>query len=77
MNDLEGQVESLKAQLTSRTELTNEMKALLDQRAARIKQLERINDRQREELSVAMETSGDLLNASRDSMVTLEHIYPP
>ena len=70
MNDLEGQVDSLKAQLASRTELTNEMKALLDQRAARIKQLERANDRQREELSVALETSGDLLNASKDSMVS-------
>ena len=37
VSDLEAQVHSLKEQLSSRAELTNEMKALLVQRAARIR----------------------------------------
>jgi hypothetical protein len=46
------------------------MKALLDQRAQRIRQLERILSKKREELDVSMETVSELLNASRDTEVS-------
>ena len=69
MGDLEGQLDATKEQLKSRLELTNEMKALLDQRAQRIRQLEKTLSKKREELDVSMETVSELLNASRDSEV--------
>ena len=69
MGDLEGQLEASKEQLKSRLDLSNEMKALLDQRAARIRQLERTLAKKREELDVSMETVSELLNASRESEV--------
>lgn len=63
-------MDAAKEQLKSRLELTNEMKALLDQRAHRIRQLEKILSKKREELDVSMETVSELLNASRDSEVS-------
>ncbi len=62
VSDLEGAIVSARCQLDSRVALGNEMKALLEQRAAQIKHL------QRNKLSIAMET--DLLNMSRESLVT-------
>lgn len=70
MGDLEGQLDAAKEQLKSRLELANEMKALLDQRAQRIRQLEKTLSKKREELDVSMETVSELLNASRDSEVS-------
>ena len=70
MGDLEGQLDATKEQLKSRLELTNEMKALLDQRAHRIRQLEKTLSKKREELDISMETVSELLNASRDSDVS-------
>lgn len=67
VGDLEGQLDAAKEQLKSRLELANEMKALLDQRAQRIRQLEKILSKKREELDVSMETVSELLNASRDT----------
>ena len=70
MGDLEGQLDAAKEQLKSRLDLANEMKALLDQRAQRIRQLEKTLSKKREELDVSMETVSELLNASRDSEVS-------
>ena len=70
MGDLEGQLDAAKEQLKSRLELANEMKALLDQRAQRIRQLEKTLSKKREELDVSMETVSELLNASRESEVS-------
>lgn len=70
MGDLEGQLDAAKEQLKSQLELANEMKALLDQRAQRIRQLEKTLSKKREELDVSMETVSELLNASRDSEVS-------
>lgn len=64
-------MDAAKEQLKSRLELANEMKALLDQRAHRIRQLEKILSKKREELDVSMETVSELLNASRDSEVSV------
>ena len=64
-------MDAAKEQLKSRLELANEMKALLDQRAHRIRQLEKIMSKKREELDVSMETVSELLNASRDSEVSV------
>ena len=69
VGDLEGQLVAAKQQLKSRLELSNEMKSLLDQRASRIRQLERTLSKKREELNVSMETVSELLNASRESEV--------
>lgn len=69
VGDLESQLEASKEQLKSRLELSNEMKALLDQRATRIRQLESTLSKKREELDVSMETVSELLNASRESEV--------
>lgn len=71
---MEGQLDSAKEQLRSRLELTNEMKVLLDQRAQRIRQLEKTLSKKREELDVSMETVSELLNASRDSEVSVSAI---
>lgn len=55
----------LKEQLDSRVELTNEMKVLLDQRAARIRQLERsAESRSHDQLSA---NSSGLLNLTTGS----------
>ncbi len=62
VSDLEEALDSARCQLESRVALGNEMKALLEQRAAQIKHL------QRNKLSIAMET--DLLNMSRESLVS-------
>ena len=67
VGDLEGQLDAAKEQLKSRLELSNEMKALLDQRATRIRQLERTLSKKREELDISMETVSELLNASKES----------
>ena len=68
---MEGQLDSAKEQLRSRLELT---KVLLDQRAQRIRQLEKTLSKKREELDVSMETVSELLNASRDSEVSVSAI---
>lgn len=60
-------MDAAKEQLKSRLELSNEMKALLDQRATRIRQLERTLSKKREELDISMETVSELLNASKES----------
>ena len=71
VSDYEGQLDATREQLKSRVELSNEMKMLLDQRAARIRQLEATLSKKREELDVSMETVSELLNASRESEVRL------
>ena len=71
VSDFEGQLEATKEQLKSRVELSNEMKMLLDQRATRIRQLEATLSKKREELDVSMETVSELLNASRESEVSI------
>ena len=68
---MEAQLDATREQLKSRLELTNEMKALLNQRAQRIRQLEQTLSKKREELDVSMETVSELLNASRDSEVCI------
>ena len=70
MSDLTAQVSGMKEQLSGRCELTNEMKALLDQRAARIRELEKTVAKQKKELSVSMETTSEIFNASRESQVS-------
>ena len=60
-------MDAAKEQLKSRLELSNEMKTLLDQRATRIRQLERTLSKKREELDISMETVSELLNASKES----------
>lgn len=69
--DLEGELGNARCQLDGRTALLEEMKGLLEQRAARIKHLEK----NRDQLSLSMET--DLLNGSTDSLVTPHPLYPP
>ena len=73
VGDLEGQLTAAKQQLQSRLELSNEMKSLLDQRASRIRQLERTLSKKREELNVSMETVSELLNASKESEVRFSY----
>ena len=64
----------LSDQVTSRSELTNEMKGLLDQRAARIRQLEKTVKKLRVDISdSALNSSQDLLNISRDTLVRPTH----
>ena len=53
VSDLEAKVLSLNEQISARTELTNEMRALLEQRANQIQELEMIVSEQREELMTA------------------------
>ncbi len=62
--DLEGSLGNAHCQLRGRTALLEEMKGLLDQRASRIKHLEKTRD----QLSLSMET--ELLNGSCESLVT-------
>lgn len=50
MTDLEGKVVALHEQIDARTELTNEMRDLLEQRANQIQELEDIVAQQRDEL---------------------------
>ena len=67
----------LSDQVTSRSELTNEMKGLLDQRAARIRQLEKTVKKLRVDLSdSALNSSQDLLNISRDTLVRTLRTHP-
>ena len=50
MADLEAKVVALNDQISGRSELTNEMRALLDQRANQIQELETIVAQQREQI---------------------------
>ena len=62
VSDLEGQVSGLRGQLDGRGELLQEMKALLEQRASRIRQLER-----------ERRDSSDVLNISHNTQVNTSH----
>ena len=62
VSDLEGQVSGLRGQLDGRGELLQEMKALLEQRASRIRQLER-----------ERRDSSDVLNISHNTQVSTSH----
>lgn len=50
VSDLDARVLALNEQIVGRTELTNEMRALLEQRADQIQELESIVTQQREEI---------------------------
>ena len=54
--DLESKILTLNEQISGRTELTNEMRALLEQRANQIQELEAIVVQQREELMCGSHT---------------------
>ena len=62
---MEGKVLALNEQIRARTELTNEMRGLLEQRANQIQELEMIVAEQREEL----------LSASSHTHLTTSHAH--
>lgn len=68
VHELQAEVEVLKSQLHSRSQLSNELKQLLQQRTSKIESLEKTLRQQKDTLTSSLT---DLYNASVDSQVRI------